>query len=90
MLASTVIEEALRRSNESVAVGFFFCDYRNLDTQATTHILGALAVQVAMQRMEAFEMLQQYYDDLHPESSLRRSPFGRRPQLPATGDGSSL
>ncbi|KAH8882457.1 hypothetical protein GQ53DRAFT_665922, partial [Thozetella sp. PMI_491] len=69
VLASTVIEEAISRSSDSNAVGFFFCDYRNVKTQSIANILGALAAQIAMQKPEAFEMLQQFYDELHSHSA---------------------
>lgn len=38
------------------------------------HILGALAVQLALQKEEAFEILASYYNDLHPSKGLSKFP----------------
>ncbi|KAK3367752.1 hypothetical protein B0H63DRAFT_455822 [Podospora didyma] len=40
----------------------------------TATILGALASQIARQNDEAFALLQEYYDQLHPTDKLPRSP----------------
>ncbi|KAK1625012.1 hypothetical protein BDP81DRAFT_356836 [Colletotrichum phormii] len=74
VLAGSIIGHALARSSETVAVGFFFCDYKNETTQSPVNILGALAYQLARQREEAFSMLEEYYTELHPETGLPRSP----------------
>ena len=43
VLASSVVEEALARRSESVAVAFFFCDYKDTKTHLLVSILGAIA-----------------------------------------------
>ncbi|XXG99819.1 hypothetical protein Hte_006160 [Hypoxylon texense] len=72
VLAGSVIQEALMRSRvvDRVGVGFFFCDYRHPITCEPSSILGALASQLARQKNEAFNILRDYYDELHPESGL--------------------
>ncbi|KXH66162.1 hypothetical protein CSAL01_10427 [Colletotrichum salicis] len=53
VLAGSIIGHALARSSGTVAVGFFFCDYKNETTQSPVSILGALAYQLARQSEEA-------------------------------------
>ncbi|KAI8267443.1 Vegetative incompatibility protein HET-E-1 [Colletotrichum sp. SAR11_239] len=43
VLAGSIIGHALSRSSNTVATGFFFCDYKNETTQRLASILGALA-----------------------------------------------
>ncbi|KAI5461698.1 hypothetical protein BGZ63DRAFT_241162 [Mariannaea sp. PMI_226] len=76
VLAGSVIQEALTRSYASseISAGFFFCDYKNPATWDMVKILGALASQLARQKDEAFEILLQYYNDLHPETGLPQTP----------------
>jgi hypothetical protein len=76
VLAGSVIQEALIRSHAAAetSAAFFFCDYKNPATWETTTILGAVASQLARQKEEAFEILRQYHDDLHPERGLAQAP----------------
>lgn len=76
VLAGSVIQEALERSHResSVSVAFFFCDYKNTDTWEPVNILGAIASQLARQKEEAFLILKDYYEALHPTTGLARSP----------------
>ncbi|KAK6716486.1 hypothetical protein SNK04_007433 [Fusarium graminearum] len=76
VLAGSVIQEALSRSyaNHSIAVAFFFCDYKDPKTWETVNILGAIANQLARQGKEAFEILSLYYDDLHPPDQFITIP----------------
>ena len=61
VLASSVIEEALRTSNPSTAVAFFYCDYKDPATQDLSLILGSLAQQFAKQDEESFTKLRDFY-----------------------------
>lgn len=72
VLAGSIIQEALTRSHEAgrVGVGFFFCDYRHSITCEPSSILGALASQIARQKDEAYNILREYYDKLHPAKKL--------------------
>lgn len=76
VLAGSVIQEALERSHResSVSVAFFFCDYKNTDTWEPVNILGAIATQLARQKEEAFLILKDYYEALHPKTGLAKSP----------------
>lgn len=76
VLAGSVIQEALSRSytTKDVSVGFFFCDYKDRDTWDPTNVLGAIASQLARQKAEAFEILQNYYNELHPKNGLEKTP----------------
>ncbi|KAL3292692.1 ankyrin repeat protein [Colletotrichum asianum] len=76
VLAGSIIEAALRKteSTDSMATAFFFCDYKDPVTQSPKTILGVLAYQISIQNSEAFEVLTQYYDDLHPKQGLPRTP----------------
>ncbi|KAI2469788.1 ankyrin [Annulohypoxylon bovei var. microspora] len=72
ILAGTIIEASLGQCNDSVACAFFFCDYKDERTHSPTHILGALAYQIAIQKEEAYQILEQYHRDLHPDNGLPR------------------
>ncbi|KXH52550.1 hypothetical protein CSIM01_09131 [Colletotrichum simmondsii] len=74
VLAGSIISHALARSSDTVAVGFFFCDYKNETTQSPVNILGGLAYQLALQSEKAYSMLEEYYSELHPDKGLPRSP----------------
>ncbi|KAH7149879.1 hypothetical protein B0J13DRAFT_605634 [Dactylonectria estremocensis] len=76
VLAGAVVQEALSRSHrvKDVAVGYFFCDYKDSATGIPTNILGALAHQLARQKPEAFDILCDYYDELHPPNQLPQKP----------------
>ncbi|KAK1705982.1 hypothetical protein BDP67DRAFT_374491, partial [Colletotrichum lupini] len=74
VLAGSIIGHALARSSDTVAVGFFFCDYKNETTQSPVNILGGLAYQLAIQSEKAYPMLEEYYLELHPDKGLPRSP----------------
>ncbi|KAI3394860.1 hypothetical protein diail_2147 [Diaporthe ilicicola] len=72
VLAGAVTQETLTHASQSPELGaaFFFCDYKNEETLKSTNIIGALASQLARQKDKAFDLLQEYYDDLHPVDSL--------------------
>ena len=77
VLAGSIIEECLRKtssSNGTAATCFFFCDYKQTQTQDVINILCCLASQLARQKTSAFEILAAYYDDLHPDRGLSQSP----------------
>ncbi|KAF4967728.1 hypothetical protein FSARC_4789 [Fusarium sarcochroum] len=77
ILAGAVIQEALTRSsssNSSLGVAFYFCDYKDDKTHSPINILGAIAYQLALQRDDAFELLEAYHKILHPRRALSQSP----------------
>ena len=61
VLASSVIEEALRISNPNTAVAFFYCDYKDPATQDLSNILGSLAHQFAKQDQDCFTKLRDFH-----------------------------
>ncbi|KAL8760737.1 MAG: hypothetical protein Q9184_003095 [Pyrenodesmia sp. 2 TL-2023] len=67
VLAATVIEEALRTSNTSHAVAFFYCDYKDTATQEPRLILGSLSQQIAKQDEQSFAKLQSFCERQNPE-----------------------
>ena len=74
ILCGSVIEEVLQDSSVHVGVAFFFCDYKSERSQEVSNILSVLAAQLAQQSDEAFEVLEAYYTDLHPEKQLHKGP----------------
>lgn len=57
ILAAAAIAESLRLSSEHNAVAYFYCDYKDVETQDPRHILGSLAEQIARQSERSFERL---------------------------------
>lgn len=72
VLAGAAIQETLTHASQKPSIGaaFFFCDYKNEQTLKSTNVLGALASQLARQKDNAFDLLQEYYNDLHPADGL--------------------
>ena len=67
VLASSVIEEALRKSGPTTAVAYFYCDYKDIVTQDLSNILCSLAYQFAKQDEESFAKLRDFYTTNNPE-----------------------
>ena len=65
VLASSVIQEAIRQSGHNVAVAFFYCDYRRTATLEPRNILGSLCCQYALQDERNFEKLNAFYERNH-------------------------
>ncbi|KAI1771159.1 ankyrin [Hypoxylon cercidicola] len=74
VLAGTIIEAALAQCNENTAGAFFFCDYTDGKSQSPENIMGALAYQIAIQKEEAYAILEEYYCNLHPQCGLPHNP----------------
>ncbi|KPM44161.1 hypothetical protein AK830_g2367 [Neonectria ditissima] len=74
VLCGLVVETILLQSDESTAVSYAFCDYKNPDTYLPENIIAALAVQLAQQSEDAFDLLEDYFDILHPENQLQMQP----------------
>ncbi|VUC35566.1 unnamed protein product [Clonostachys rosea] len=72
ILAGAVIQDALSASSADVGVAFFFCDYKNEATLTPVNVLGGLASQLARQRDKFFDLLQEYYEELHPTRGLNK------------------
>ena len=74
VLAGSVIETALAKGSERVAIAFFFCDCKDERTHVPINILGALAAQLAMQNDSAYPILARYYQELNGARQLARNP----------------
>ncbi|KAF9767498.1 hypothetical protein IL306_015319 [Fusarium sp. DS 682] len=74
VLCGLVIETVLEQSDDQTAVCFAFCDYKNSDSCLPENILAALAVQLGLQGEEAFDLLEEYFDTLHPDDKLPTQP----------------
>ena len=56
----------------SIAVAYFFCDYKKQETQRAETIFGSLATQIALQNSTAMACLEEYYEKIHPQNELER------------------
>ncbi|KAF4965524.1 hypothetical protein FSARC_6704 [Fusarium sarcochroum] len=74
VLCGLVIETVLKESDDSTAVCYAFCDYKNPDTCLPENIIAALAVQLGLQCEDAFDLLEEYFDILHPGDKLPAQP----------------
>ncbi|KAG5658002.1 hypothetical protein KAF25_006953 [Fusarium avenaceum] len=74
VLCGLVIETLIKESSQSTAVCYAFCDYKTPDTWSPTNIIAALIVQLGLQSEEAFDLLEEYYNDLHAEDKLPGRP----------------
>jgi Cdc6-like AAA superfamily ATPase len=71
VLASTIIDEAISRSSESVAIAQFYCDYKDSITQDISTILSSLIKQLAFQSEDSFQILKEFH--------IRHNPKGKLP-----------
>ncbi|KAJ2987646.1 hypothetical protein NUW58_g4389 [Xylaria curta] len=74
VLAGTIIEAALSAGTHEIPTAFFFCDYKDDRTHSAVNILSAILYQLAIQKEEAYVVLEKFYHELHPPRSLTRSP----------------
>ncbi|KAI3552033.1 hypothetical protein CSPX01_00709 [Colletotrichum filicis] len=74
ILSSMVIEKTLQKSSQSVAVAFFYCDYKNIDGQKLLIVLSTIAVQLGQENHEAFGTLEEYHAGLQSASGLNAEP----------------
>ncbi|KAI1360217.1 ankyrin repeat-containing domain protein [Xylaria arbuscula] len=85
VIASVIIAECLQStpSNHNStfrpnALAYFFCSYRDAETQSIINILSSLASQVARQDERAFRMLHGYHEDLRSHSHVPGEPSEKR------------
>ncbi|XEU97452.1 hypothetical protein FSHL1_002738 [Fusarium sambucinum] len=74
ILCGLVIETVLRETEDSIAVCCAFCDYKNPDSWLPENIIAALIVQLALQNGVAFDLLEKYFNQLHPGNMLPTEP----------------
>ncbi|KAK8132153.1 ankyrin [Apiospora kogelbergensis] len=72
VLCGLLIASILENLQSGMAFAFFFCDYKESATQNLSNILSSIALQLALQKDEAFDRLQAYYGQLHPKNGLPR------------------
>ncbi|KAL8723847.1 MAG: hypothetical protein Q9181_007140, partial [Wetmoreana brouardii] len=74
VLAASIIEKAIQRSSDRVAVAFYYCDYKDIGTQIPRNILGSLAKQIARQDEQSFQVLRTFYQQ-HRQSSRSSADY---------------
>ena len=62
VLASAIIEEVLKRGSDSVVAAYFYCDYKDVETQDPINILGSLAKQLLLQNERCFQEAESFYE----------------------------
>lgn len=62
VLASSVIDEILSKTNSAIAAAYFYCDYKDPATQELHGILSSLAQQLAKQSEQSFAKVQKFYE----------------------------
>ena len=75
VLASAVIEAAQSQCQDfRKGCAYFYCDYKDESTQELVNILGSLLAQLASQNVEAFLLLQEYYQTCQSNGPLAKPP----------------
>ncbi|KAI0440894.1 hypothetical protein F4803DRAFT_552616 [Xylaria telfairii] len=74
VLAGAMIQDSLRSSGSNCAVAFFFCNFADEKSHDPVNLLATIASQLARQNPNAYILLEQYYEELHPPAGLSRSP----------------
>ncbi|KAI0405372.1 hypothetical protein F4802DRAFT_180021 [Xylaria palmicola] len=69
ILCSHLINELDKEAAPDTALSFFFCDFKDDQTQKPELILASLAAQIAKQNERAFQELQKYYYSLRGNNS---------------------
>jgi len=64
----------MQRADQNCAVTFFFCDYKNTESQLPINILKSIASQMARQSQQCFNKLTTYYECCNPINSFVQMP----------------
>ncbi|KAM0262042.1 hypothetical protein ACHAPA_009508 [Fusarium lateritium] len=72
VIASAIVDECLQliQNQPNTALGYFFCTYKDPRTVLPCNILSTLCYQLALQHEAAYQILEAYYDELHPSPHL--------------------
>ncbi|KIL87131.1 hypothetical protein FAVG1_09685 [Fusarium avenaceum] len=72
VIAGAIADECLQltQNQPKTALGYFFCTYKNPRTVLPCNVLSTLCYQLALQHEDAFQILEAYYDELHPSPHL--------------------
>ena len=74
ILAGLAIEKTRKSTQGSAinhAIAYFYCDYKDAQTQQPQKILGTIAAQIAAQSADAFKILRDLYETQHTSAQIR-------------------
>ncbi|PSN59505.1 ankyrin [Corynespora cassiicola Philippines] len=74
VLSSLVIQHCETKWSSERAVAYFYCHHEDGNSLNPINILSALAGQIAQYNEDSFQLLEEYYDSLHPRQQLKREP----------------
>lgn len=74
ILSGLIIEERQKTAGPKDAVVYFYCDYKDSNTQNSLNILSSITTQIAMRDEACFSLLSSYYDQLNTRDQMARSP----------------
>lgn len=74
VLAGSVVSEVLALSSSVTGIAFFFCEYKRSETQKPINVVQTMASQLARQNTKAYEVLEEYYRELHPAQGIPNVP----------------
>ncbi|KAM7191966.1 Ankyrin repeat-containing domain protein [Naviculisporaceae sp. PSN 640] len=74
ILCASVVESLLQETDAKTGLAYFFCRYEEPATHVPTNVLSSLAAQLAIQKPEAFELLEQSYENIHAPLGLKKVP----------------
>jgi NACHT domain len=76
ILTSLIVHEVQMLRSENVAMAYFYCDYKDTETQEALNVLGSLARQLAVESEKAFEALKQFLRSLKSSDSNAKLESG--------------
>lgn len=74
VLSGLVIQRCMTLATNERAVAYFYCDYKDKNSQSVVNILGSLASQLARQHENSFMLLKDYFATLQSPKHLPRKP----------------
>ncbi|KAK1834051.1 hypothetical protein QBC39DRAFT_30471 [Podospora conica] len=74
VLAGSVVSEVLALGSSVTGIAFFFCEYKRSETQKPINVVQTMASQLARQNNKAYELLEEYYRELHPSQGIPNAP----------------
>jgi hypothetical protein len=74
VLSGLVIQRCMALTTAKRAVAFFYCDYRDKHSQDIVNILSSIATQLARQRDDVFQKLEDLHTALSDQNQLQRKP----------------
>jgi hypothetical protein len=74
VLSGLVIQRCMTLATSERAVAYFYCDYKDKNSQSIVNIMGSLASQLARQHENSFKLLKDYFATLQSQHQLPRMP----------------